>query len=106
MRISREFDVFGITNPLPPRFGPTADATLATATDTIPVSTRDRCGCYGALLMREMDRRRMMLTAGIGVLVVALPVAEARAHPPGDSAPDRVPPPAAPSGQTGSYIFQ
>ena len=41
----------------------------------------------------------MMLTTGIGVLAAALPIPEARAHP------GRMPPPSAPSGQAGSYIF-
>ena len=84
------------------RFRPTAIQTIATATDTFPVSTPYGPGCYRALLMPEMDRRRMILTTGIGVLAAALPVPEARAYPPAD----RVPPPAAPSGQAGTYIFQ
>ncbi|MGP0079025.1 MAG: 1,3-beta-glucanase, partial [Mycobacterium sp.] len=50
--------------------------------------------------MPEMDRRLMMLTTGIGVLAAALPVPKAEALP------GRVPPPAAPNGQTGTYIFQ
>ena len=41
----------------------------------------------------------MMLTTGIGVLAAALPIPEARAYP------GRMPPPSAPSGQAGSYIF-
>ena len=49
----------------------------------------------------------MMLTTGIGVLAAALPVPAARAYP---SAPDvpagRLPLPTAPSGQSGTYIFQ
>ncbi|MEY8016263.1 glycoside hydrolase family 16 protein [Mycobacterium servetii] len=48
--------------------------------------------------MPEMDRRRMILTTGIGVLAAALPGPEARAQ--------RTPLPAAPSGQSGSYAFQ
>src|SRR5947209_6017467 len=50
--------------------------------------------------MPEMDRRRMIVTTGIGVLAAALPVAKARA------VPGPVPPPAAPSGQPGTYVFQ
>ena len=71
MRISREIDV-----------SRSRYRTLTTVTDTIPVSTLYGVGCYGALLMPQMDRRRMMLTTGIGVLAAALPVAEARARPP------------------------
>src|SRR5947209_8986077 len=86
------------------RLRPAAIHTLTTATDRISVSTLGGNGCYRALLMPQMDRRRMMLTAGIGVLAAALPVPEARAYPP-RQVPE-VPPPAAPSGQAGSYIFQ
>jgi len=49
-----------------------------------------------------MDRRRMMLTTGIGVLAAALPLPEAKAHP---CRPD-APAPGAPSGQSGAYIFE
>src|SRR5271167_1423334 len=65
--------------------------------------------------MPEMDRRRMMLTTGIGVLAAALPIAEAipEAIPTAQAFPypqpgpaSRVPPPAAPNGQGGTYIFQ
>jgi len=50
-----------------------------------------------------MDRRNMMLMAGMGLLAATIPLPEARAVP-----SDRVAPPAAPppSGQTGAYIFQ
>ncbi|MCV7443018.1 1,3-beta-glucanase [Mycobacterium paraense] len=55
--------------------------------------------------MPEIDRRRMMLTAGIGVLAAALPLPNAQASPRRPGSPE-APPPAAPSGQAGSYIFQ
>ncbi|MGH3531318.1 MAG: 1,3-beta-glucanase, partial [Mycobacterium sp.] len=59
--------------------------------------------------MPEMDRRRMMLMTGVGVLAVAaIPVPEALAHPSRRDAPaGRIPPPTAPSpnGQTGTYLF-
>jgi beta-glucanase (GH16 family) len=55
-----------------------------------------------------MDRRRMMLMTGIGVMAAAIPVPEAQAYPSGQNVPaDRVPPPAAPpGGQAGPYLFQ
>jgi hypothetical protein len=55
-----------------------------------------------------MDRRRMMLMTGIGVLAAAIPLPEAQAYPSRPDAPaDRVPPPTAPAtGQTGPYLFQ
>src|SRR5215469_3779720 len=81
MRISREF----VANPEPLlRHRPlraTAIHRVAAATDTIPVSTPYRLGCYRRLLMPEMDRRRMILTTGIGVLAAALPIPDARADP-------------------------
>ncbi len=49
----------------------------------------------------------MMLMTGIGVVAAAIPVPEARAYPSWrDMAAGRVPPPAAPNGQSGPYIFQ
>lgn len=48
--------------------------------------------------MPEIDRRRMIVTTGIGVLAAALPNPRAGASP--------APPPAAPSGQSGTYLFQ
>jgi hypothetical protein len=49
-----------------------------------------------------MDRRNMMLMAGMGLLAATIPLPEARALP-----SDRVTPPAAPpSGQTSGYLFQ
>src|SRR5689334_15514153 len=63
-------------------------------------------GCYGPLLMPEMDRRRMILTTGIGVLAATLPAPKAWAYPPRPDTPSgRTPAPAAPSGQAGNYIF-
>jgi hypothetical protein len=57
--------------------------------------------------MPHMDRRQMMLMTGIGVVAAAIPVPEARAYPSWrDMAAGRVPPPAAPNGQSGPYIFQ
>jgi hypothetical protein len=57
-----------------------------------------------------MNRRRMILMTGIGVLAAAaMPVPEARADTSRLDAPaDRVPPPAAPppNSPAGSYIFQ
>src|SRR5690242_13808068 len=49
----------------------------------------------------ELDRRRLMLTTGVGLLAAAIPVAEAKA------APDRVAPPEAPAGSapTPNYLF-
>jgi beta-glucanase (GH16 family) len=55
-----------------------------------------------------MDRRRMMLMTGIGLLAAAIPVPEARAYPsPPDAPADRVPAPAAPPGNaaSGNYLF-
>jgi hypothetical protein len=49
--------------------------------------------------MPEMDRRRMILTTGIGVLAAGFTAPEGRALP------GRVPPPAAPSGTNGTYAF-
>jgi hypothetical protein len=50
----------------------------------------------------QMDRRNMMLMAGMGLLAAAMPVPQARANP-----ADRVAPPAAPpDAATGAYIFQ
>jgi hypothetical protein len=57
--------------------------------------------------MPEMDRRSIMLMTGIGALAAAIPIPEAGADPSRPDAPaGRVPPPTAPSGQAGSYIFQ
>src|ERR1700756_1389836 len=55
-----------------------------------------------------MNRRNMMLMAGIGALVAAIPVPEAQAYPSRpDVRADRVPPPAAPPGAAGgNYIFE
>ena len=79
---------------------------LTTATDTISVSTPHDPGCYRRLLMPEMDRRRMMLTTGIGVLAAALPLPDAQAYPSRPVSPaGRTPLPGAPIGQAGSYIF-
>ncbi len=48
----------------------------------------------------------MILTTGIGVLAATLPAPKAWAYPPRQDEPaGRIPPPAAPSGQSGSYIF-
>src|ERR1700694_5539042 len=58
--------------------------------------------------MPEIDRRRMMLMTGIGVLAAAIPVPEAGANPSRRDAPaGRVPPPPAPpKAQTGTSHFQ
>ncbi|HTH86925.1 glycoside hydrolase family 16 protein [Mycobacterium sp.] len=48
-----------------------------------------------------MDRRNMMLMAGLGALAAAIPLQQARANP-----ADRVSPPAAPPDAAGAYIFQ
>src|SRR5271163_2811010 len=57
--------------------------------------------------MPDLNRRRMMLMTGISVAAAALPVPEAQAYPSRPVMPaDRVPPPAAPNGQSGAYIFQ
>ncbi|HEY4575414.1 MAG TPA: 1,3-beta-glucanase, partial [Thermoanaerobaculia bacterium] len=51
--------------------------------------------------MPEMDRRRMMLTTGIGLFAAAITVPEIRAN----ASPLDAPPPAAPP-PNGQYIFQ
>ncbi|HEY6647910.1 MAG TPA: glycoside hydrolase family 16 protein [Mycobacterium sp.] len=48
-----------------------------------------------------MDRRNMMLMAGLGALAAAIPLPQARANP-----VDRVTPPAAPPDAAGAYLFQ
>jgi beta-glucanase (GH16 family) len=57
--------------------------------------------------MSEIDRRRMMLMTGIGMLTAAIPAPAARAYPSPPNAPaGRVPPPAAPGNTAqGSYLF-
>jgi Glycosyl hydrolases family 16 len=52
-----------------------------------------------------MDRRKMMMMAGMGVLAAALPIPEARAFPGRPAAPPS-PPTAPPDVASGSYIFQ
>ncbi len=58
-------------------------------------------GCYRRWLMPEMDRRRMMLMTGFGVLGAALPVPAASA----DSSRRDMPVAPAPNGQSGPYLF-
>ncbi|HYP96749.1 MAG TPA: 1,3-beta-glucanase, partial [Mycobacterium sp.] len=49
-----------------------------------------------------MDRRNMMLMAGLGALAAAMPLPQSRANP-----ADLVPPPAAPPPDAaGAYLFQ
>lgn len=57
----------------------------------------------------ELNRRSLMLMTGIGVLAAAMPVSSAEASVSGRNAPaERVPPPAAPPGNSasGNYLFQ
>ena len=53
--------------------------------------------------MPQMDRRNMMMMAGLGFLAATIPVAQAQAAP-ADLAPQPEQPP--PSGSSQAYIFQ
>jgi hypothetical protein len=54
--------------------------------------------------MPELDRRRMLLMTGAAALAAAAPLPKVYAEP-SPRPLDRVPPPAAPGGAAGSYIF-
>jgi hypothetical protein len=55
-------------------------------------------GCYGPLLVPDMNRRSIMLTVGIGALAAAIPTPKARANPPRPAAP-------APGAQASGFLF-